>query len=86
MPAFKFKLSQCVSVPGEAGVQGRVSGRSEFVGAPNLYRVAWLGPDLKIADREFAETDLLGDAIDAALPAVEFVAEPQKPAKRKAKR
>lgn len=60
MPAFKFKLSQPVMVPGESGVQGRVSGRTEFVGQPNIYQVIWLDAKLGVQSKVCTEDELIG--------------------------
>ncbi|ARQ01907.1 hypothetical protein [Pseudorhodoplanes sinuspersici] len=66
MSAYKFKKSQCVTVPATGGVQGRISGRSDFVDAPNAYKVSWLNEKLQIVDGIFTEQQLV-DAGNAAV-------------------
>lgn len=80
--AFKFNKSQCVNVPGQPGVQGRVAVRTDYVGQPNTYLVAWLDPKLTRVTEIFDEKLML----EANAPVPVFVAEPAKPAKRKGKR
>lgn len=75
--AFKFKLAQCVNVPGLDGVQGRVSTRVDGLGGRKLYHLIWLDKKIEPATDAFSEKALL----DANPPV--FVAEPAKPAAKK---
>jgi hypothetical protein len=59
MPAFKFKLAQCVMVPGLAGVQGRISARTDFIEGENEYRVTWLDEKLALATTIYKESAIL---------------------------
>jgi hypothetical protein len=95
--AFKFKLAQCVTVPTDTGIQGRVSGRSEFIGAPNLYQVTWLDALIAVQSKVFGEDELLAinvvaSSASAPLPEVDFSQSPSnanrhaRGSKRRAKR
>jgi hypothetical protein len=76
MPAFKFKLAQCVTLPSDTSVQGRVSARTEFVTQPNIYQIVWLDAKLAMQSAVFTEAELEGLTVEAnpALPDVEFAA------------
>lgn len=61
MANFKFKLSQRVVIPAEIGkgIQGLVSGRSEYLTGEIIYQVSWLSPKLEMHQKNFGEMVLL---------------------------
>jgi hypothetical protein len=101
MPAFKFKLAERVALPGDPATQVRVAGRSESIGGPNVYQIAWLDDAMQLQSKLVPEAELADaqpkpvDPVDqvvvtaktaAKLPANEFKP-PRRPAsKRKSRR
>lgn len=60
MPAFKFKLAERVMVPGSEGVvQGLIGARSEYIGQPNTYMVAWLDTAMGLQNKVVTEDELI---------------------------